>query len=66
MGLHANRAEDVGQFREFFRTLHCELRETTDLTVQDAGMHHLNMVHNVVAGLHGLLQKKPEPTEATV
>ena len=40
------------RFKQFFRTYHQELIETSDLTVEDAGMHHANMVRNVVAGLH--------------
>ena len=35
-------------FEQFFWMEHRKLRETTDLTVQDAGMHHANMVRNVV------------------
>ena len=36
------------QFKHFFRKSHQELRETSDLTIEDAGMHHANMVRNVV------------------
>ena len=46
--------------------MHRELRETIDLTVQDAGMHHANMVRDVVAGLQEVLQKEPVPVEALV
>ena len=42
-------------FKQFFFTAHQELRETSDLTVEDAGMHHANMVGNVVAGLQEAL-----------
>ena len=38
-------------FKQFFRTAHLELQGTTDITVQDAGTQHVNMVCNVVAGL---------------
>ena len=38
-------------FKQFFRTANHELLEITDLTVKDAGMHHVNMIHNVVAGI---------------
>ena len=44
-------------FKHFFRTAHQELRETTDLTVQDSGMNHANMVRDVVAGPQGVLQQ---------
>ena len=53
-------------FKKLFRTMHRELRETIDLTVQDAGMHHANMVRDVVAGLQEVLQKEPVPVEALV
>ena len=35
----------------FFRTYHQDLRETSDLTVEDAGVYHFNMVCGVVVGL---------------
>ena len=44
------------RFQQFFRTSHRELIETSDLTVEDAGMHHSNMVCDVVAGLQEVLQ----------
>ena len=40
-----------------------ELRETSDLIVEDADMHHANVVRDVVAGLHEYLQKYQIPTE---
>ena len=46
------------RFKQFFRTYHQELRETSDLTVEDAGMHHANMVRNVVAGIQEALQQE--------
>ena len=45
-------------FRQFFRTSHRELRETYDLTVEDARMHHVNMLHNVVSGIQEAFQKE--------
>ena len=39
------------RFKHFFLTACLELREISDLTVEDAGMHHANMVRNVVAGI---------------
>ena len=46
------------KFKQFFRTAHQELRETSNLTVEDFGMHHTNMVHDVVAGLQEVLQQE--------
>ena len=45
------------QFKQFFWTSHQELGETSNLTVEDAGMHHANMVRHVVAGLQKDLQQ---------
>ena len=45
------------KFKQFFWTSHQELRETSNLTVEDAGMHHANMVRHVVAGLQKDLQQ---------
>ena len=42
-------------FKRFLRIAKRELRETTDLTVQDAVMHHENMTRDVVAGLKEVL-----------
>ena len=50
-------------FKKFFWTAHRELQEKSDLTVEDAGMHHANMVRNVVAGLHEVLHQEQAPTE---
>ena len=43
-------------FKYTFCTAHRELQETSDHTIEDAGMHHTNMVHDAVAGLHEILQ----------
>ena len=51
------------QFKQFFQTSHWELRETSDITVEDAGMHHANMVHNVVSGLKEALKHDQAQTE---
>ena len=51
-------------FKNFVRTDHCEPLEATDITIQDAVIHHANMVHNVVAGLQDALQKKTAPVKA--
>ena len=45
-------------FRQFFWTAHEELCRTTDLTVKDAGMHHANMVCNVVTRMQKVLQQE--------
>ena len=52
---HAKNIEYVGRFQAVFWTAHRKLRETTDLTVQDAGMHHANLVSDVVAVLQEVL-----------
>ena len=53
-------------FKHFLRTAYHELRETTDITVQDAGMHHVNMVRGVVTGLQEALKQESAPVEAPV
>ena len=45
-------------FKHFFRTAYLKLRETAYLAMQDAGMHHANMVRDVVAVLQEVLQKE--------
>ena len=50
-------------FKQYFWTAHRELRKTSDLTVEDAGMHHSKMVRNVIAGLQEVLQQEQAPTE---
>ena len=39
--------------------MHRELRETMDITIQDTGTYHTNMLRSVVAGLHEVLQQEP-------
>ena len=39
------------RFKQFFRTTHRDLIETSDITVEDAGINHANMVHDVAAGI---------------
>ena len=48
-------------FKTHFRTANKELRATTDLTAQDAGMHHANMVRDVVAALQDTMSAAAEP-----
>ena len=50
-------------FKQFFRTSHRDLIETSNLTVEDAVMHHSNMVCDVVAGLQEALQQDQTQTE---
>ena len=50
-------------FKQFFRTSHRELKEKSELTVEDAGMHHAKIVRGVVAGLHEALQREKYQTE---
>ena len=39
------------RYKQFFRTSHREMREKFDLAVEEVGVHHANMMRNVVAGL---------------
>ena len=39
------------------------MRETSDITVEDAGIHHDNMVQDVVAGIHEALQQEKTQTK---
>ena len=48
-------------FKMHFRTAHKELRATTDLTAQDTGIHHANMVRDVVASLQETTYATAEP-----
>ena len=48
-------------FKTHFRTANKELRATTNLTAQDAGMHHANMVRDVVAALQDTMSAAAEP-----
>ena len=57
MESHAGNTEGVGAIQTVFWTYHQELIETSDITVEDAGMHHVNMVHDVVTGLYGALHQ---------
>ena len=50
-------------FKQFFWTTHQELRKTTDLTIQDAGMHHMNMVSDVSLVLQEVLHQEKSLTE---
>ena len=45
------------RFKQFFCTSHQDLRETYDLTVEESGMHHANMVRDVVTGIQEALQQ---------
>ena len=45
------------RFKQFFLTSHREMRDTSDITIKDTGMHHANMVHYVVAELQEALQQ---------
>ena len=49
------------RFKKFLWASHRELRETSNLTVEDAGMHHANMVRHVVAGLQKAFQQHRAP-----
>ena len=43
------------RFKNLLRAFNQDLIETSYFTGEDAGMHHANMVSNVVAGLHEAL-----------
>ena len=58
MELHAGNPEDVGAVQTLSWTAHQELQKTSKLTVEDAGMHHANMVRNVAAGLQKALNQE--------
>ena len=51
------------RFKQFSRTSHQELRETSDLTVEDTVRNHANMVRDVIAGIQKALQKYQAHTE---
>ena len=55
---HSDRTEYKVWFQAVFCTVHHELREMTDLTVQNMVMHHANMVYYMVAVLQEVLQKQ--------
>ena len=50
-------------FKPFFLMSHRELREMSDVTVENAEMHHANMVSDVVAGIDEALQQGKTQTE---
>ena len=45
------------RIKQFFQKSHQEMLETSDLAVEDTGMHHGNMVRDVVAGMQESLQQ---------
>ena len=49
--------------KQCFWTAHRELRETYDLTIEDAGMHQANTVRNVIVRLQEVLYQEQSPTE---
>ena len=49
------------RFKTHFCASHKELRATTDLTAQDAGIHHANMVRDVVASLQETMVVPAKP-----
>ena len=59
----AGNTEDVGSFLTVFRMSHINLRLTSDPTVEDLGIPHVNMVRDVVAGLQEALQLEQTQTE---
>ena len=66
MELHAVNPEDVCAVLTVFLghlTEICE--EMSELTIEDAGMHHANMVREVVAGLQEALKQDQVQTETS-
>ena len=53
------------RFKQFFCTYHQEPRERSNHTVENAGMHHANMVRNVIIGLQEALQQDQVQTETS-
>ena len=49
-----------------FWAAHLELRETSDLNIEDAGMHHAIMVHDVVVLLQEFLNQEQALTDNMV
>ena len=59
---HADTPEDMGRVLTVFQTVHQELRETKDITVQYVGIHPSNMVQDVVSGMQEVLQQDQSTT----
>ena len=51
------------RFKQFFWTSHRDLIETSDITVEEAGIYHANVVCDVVSGLQEALQQEQNQTE---
>ena len=50
-------------FKSFFRAAHREIQAVADITTEESGIFHYNMVHYVLSGLMGVLLQEPPPTE---
>ena len=50
-------------FKHFFQMSHRDLRKTSDLNVEDAGIYHSKMDCDVVAGLHEDFQQEHTQTK---
>ena len=48
----------MGAVQTVFWTAHRELRETSDLTIEDANMHHSKIVCDVVSGIQKSLHQQ--------
>ena len=55
---NAGSTEDMGSFQTVYQTSHRELREMSDLSVEDAGMHQASMVRYFVPGIQEVLQQE--------
>ena len=53
------------RFKQFFWTSNIELRETSDITIEDAGMNNANMVRNIVEGLQEAFQQEQTQKETS-
>ena len=65
MQLHAKNIKGVGLIQTIFQRERRDLWETSDITIEDTGMNHTNMISNGVAGLQEVLHQEQVPTETT-
>ena len=61
--LNDGNTEDVGAIKTVFLTSHQNLKETSNLIVEDAGIHRANMVRDVVSGIQEALQQDQFQTD---
>ena len=59
MELRAPGQQDTDNFLVFSTTDHCEFRAVTDITTEEAGVHHAKMVCNAVVEPQEVLLQGP-------